>query len=291
MKTCAQNSISVYAHDQRGFGRTEGGVQAYTDRFDDYVDDAVAEIRAIKEKNPSIPVVVMGHSMGGLVSMRVGLAIPDEINGLILSAPLLKLSDNLSPHMLKLAYMLSYVMPTFYLPWSSMDRNKITPNIEVQERDAADPLIWHYGTRAGHAVVMVEAVKQTEIESEALKVKAYVFHGTADEICDIEGGRKLAAKHPELVIMKEYEGVVHSLLHEMPETSKRITADMIAAALSMCGVPSLLEVVSTSHVDVVEEANDVEIKTPVNCIDSSIQETVEALPEAVEASPETVKPE
>lgn len=252
MKTCAEQGISVYAHDQRGFGRTEGGVAAYVERFDEYTEDAVAEIRAVKESNPGKPVVVLGHSMGGLVAMRVGLAIPEEINGLLLSAPLLKLSENLSPHMLRLAYMLSYVMPTFYLPWSSMDRNKITPNMEVQERDAADPLIWHYGTRAGHAVLMVEAVKQTELESEQLKVRTCVFHGTSDEICDIEGGRRLAAQHPNLVIMKEYEGVVHSLLHEMPDTSARITQDMIAAALDMCRVSD----VSPSSVDV-EEVNDV----------------------------------
>ena len=60
--------------------------------------------------------------------------------------------------MKKLAWTLSSIAPKFYLPWNSLDRTKLTPNQAQLDKDGADPLLWHYGTRAGMATAMFKAV-------------------------------------------------------------------------------------------------------------------------------------
>ena len=63
--------------------------QAHCERFDDYVDEVINEIHAIKTKNPKYrKVILLGHSMGGLVAFRVSNRV--QLSGLVLSAPLLK---------------------------------------------------------------------------------------------------------------------------------------------------------------------------------------------------------
>ena len=63
--------------------------QGHVDEFDNFVDDAISEIETIKKEKPDVPVVAMGHSMGGLITVRIALKRPDLLAGIILSAPLL----------------------------------------------------------------------------------------------------------------------------------------------------------------------------------------------------------
>ena len=63
--------------------------------------------------------------------------------------------------MKKMAWGVSCLAPTFYIPWKSLDRDILTPNMEQREKDAQDPLLWHYGIRAGFAVALFKAADET----------------------------------------------------------------------------------------------------------------------------------
>ena len=121
--------------------------------------------------------------------------------------------------MKKLAWGLSGLAPTFYMPWNSLDRNKLTPNMEQREKDAADPLIWHYGVRAGFAVAMFNAVDETNAKFSEYSTPTYIFHSEFDDVCDYSGSLKLSETKPDLVKMVRYEYPYHSLLHLMPEVT------------------------------------------------------------------------
>lgn len=55
-----------------------------------YIDDTIRELETVKQEKPDKRIIVGGHSMGGLISIMVALKRPDLVNGLVLSAPLLK---------------------------------------------------------------------------------------------------------------------------------------------------------------------------------------------------------
>lgn len=81
--------FAVYAHDQRGHGRTAAkadlGHIGDHDSFLAMVRDAHAVNRAIAEKHPSLPIVLFAHSMGSFVAQAMLFSYPDDMVGCALS--------------------------------------------------------------------------------------------------------------------------------------------------------------------------------------------------------------
>src|SRR5215213_6671856 len=74
--------LAVYALDLRGRGRSDGE-RFYVQKIEDYVEDVATLVRTAKSENPDLPVFVLGHSAGGVVSCVYALDHPSEIDGLI----------------------------------------------------------------------------------------------------------------------------------------------------------------------------------------------------------------
>ena len=64
--------------------------QAYIEDLNIFADDTIREIEEVKKQKPDTPIILMGHSMGGLIACMVALKRPDLISGSCLSAPCLK---------------------------------------------------------------------------------------------------------------------------------------------------------------------------------------------------------
>ena len=67
--------------------------QAYIDNLDTFADDTIKELENVKKEKPDTPIIIMGHSMGGLIAVMVALKRPDLISGACLSAPCLKVNS------------------------------------------------------------------------------------------------------------------------------------------------------------------------------------------------------
>ena len=63
----AANGLAAYAIDLRGRGRSEGE-RYYVEKIEDYTDDVATLVRTAKSENPGLPVFLLGHSAGGVVS-------------------------------------------------------------------------------------------------------------------------------------------------------------------------------------------------------------------------------
>jgi lysophospholipase len=77
----------VYALDVRGFG---SWTQTRGEENLDY-NQALADIHnvslIIKDRNPGVPLYVLGESMGGAIALRAGAQLGDVLNGVIASVP------------------------------------------------------------------------------------------------------------------------------------------------------------------------------------------------------------
>ena len=73
----------VYAPDHRGHGKSGRGAGQY--RMENYTADTVTFLR----KCVGEPVILHGHSLGGLVAMNVAAEAPDTVRALILEDPAL----------------------------------------------------------------------------------------------------------------------------------------------------------------------------------------------------------
>ena len=86
-KALAEKGIAVYAYDQRGFGATkQRGIWAGSDRL---ADDAIAFAATLRALYPGTPLYLMGHSMGGAVTIVAATRDQPklDVDGLILVAP------------------------------------------------------------------------------------------------------------------------------------------------------------------------------------------------------------
>lgn len=83
----AAQGLEVYAHDHRGHGRTKAD-DAPIGRFawKDGVQKVMADVMAIRtmvgERHPGLPVILFGHSMGGLIALNTAVSHPDRFDGL-----------------------------------------------------------------------------------------------------------------------------------------------------------------------------------------------------------------
>jgi alpha-beta hydrolase superfamily lysophospholipase len=83
----AEAGYHVYAHDHRGHGLTKADDAPHrgfhrTETGAEHVIDDVAAINAeIGRRHPGLPVVIFGHSMGGLIAMNYALRHPARLAG------------------------------------------------------------------------------------------------------------------------------------------------------------------------------------------------------------------
>ncbi len=80
----AGRGFHVYAHDHRGHGHSSApdaprGVFGATDGVANVIADVAAIHRLIAEENPGLPLIVFGHSMGGVVAMNYLLRHPEGV--------------------------------------------------------------------------------------------------------------------------------------------------------------------------------------------------------------------
>ena len=77
-----ERGLAVYALDLRGRGHSDGE-RFYVEKFADYVSDVGAVVSLAKEREPSLPIFLLGHSAGGVVACIYTLEHPGELTGLI----------------------------------------------------------------------------------------------------------------------------------------------------------------------------------------------------------------
>ena len=73
---------SVYRFDNRGHGRS-GGERGYVESYERFIEDTDLVVQAARQENPGLPVFLLGHSMGGFISVAYGIKYPDRLSGLI----------------------------------------------------------------------------------------------------------------------------------------------------------------------------------------------------------------
>src|SRR5690606_14257762 len=82
----ADAGFDVVAIDARGAGES-GGRRSYVDRFADFVDDV--EDQLVEVRRLGVPVVLLGHSMGGLIALDLATSDRPQPDLVVVSGPAL----------------------------------------------------------------------------------------------------------------------------------------------------------------------------------------------------------
>ena len=208
----ARAGITTHAFDLRGFGRS-GGHRAYLDRWSQYHDDVEDRLADVRSVAKGLPVVLYGHSMGGLIALGYVLADPPRPlpDRLVLSAPAI---DAIVPAWKRgLAGILGRTVPRFAVA-NTFRPGALSSDPEVDAVYRADPIAVHRTTaRLGVALFREQdRVKKVLARGGPLPVTTYVVHGSDDPIVPEWASRSLEGRAN--VTRRVYPGLHHETHNE-----------------------------------------------------------------------------
>lgn len=158
----------VCALDHIGHGRSPGEPVLIED-FEDVVA-GVDSVRArVRAEHPDLPVVLIGHSLGGMVAARYAQEHQQELAALVLSGPVLG-----TWHVLDL-------LECDEIPNTTIDTEGLSRDPEVGRDYAADPLVWHGGFRRTTLRAIDRCLEKIN-DGPQLRIPTLWLHGEDDEI-------------------------------------------------------------------------------------------------------------
>jgi len=208
----ARAGFEVHAYDHQGHGRS-GGTRCHVRRFDHLLDDLEGFVAAVRDERPPLPLVVVGHSMGGLVVAGYASQRNPEIAGVATSGAALAISADFARARVIAAHVLKWLAPRLSLA-SQLDPEGLSRDPEVIQAYLADPLVQRQITPS-LASGMLSAMKRTAAAAAEVKVPMLLLHGEDDPICPVAGSRNFFDR---LLVtqrgLRTYPGLRHEIFNE-----------------------------------------------------------------------------
>src|SRR3712207_1065636 len=137
----------VYAPDHLGHGLSEGE-RAHCEDGEDFSGDLHRVAQRAREAHPGLPLVLIGHSMGGLIATRYAQRHPGELDALVLSGPAIGGAPALE--------MLLGMDP---IPEVPIDPSVLSRDASVGQAYMDDPLVYHGGFKRSMLQALVTGVQ------------------------------------------------------------------------------------------------------------------------------------
>ncbi len=209
--------IGSYAFDQRGFGGAPN--RGYWSGVPAYAHDLFEFSRQVREKYPSVPLYLLGESMGGaVVIVAMNSKLVPDVDGVILSAPAVWGREVMPWYQRTLLWVTAHTLPWMKLTGESME---IIPsdNIEMLRALGRDPLVIKE-TRVEAIYGLVDLMDEALRNSPKLNSPTLFLYGEKDEVIPKAPILKTLRTLPTLdksgpVQVAFYEHGYHMLLRDL----------------------------------------------------------------------------
>jgi len=205
--------FQVRAYDQRGHGES-GGARGVLPTDHALLADLAEVVDDTREQccNPwACPMVLLGHSMGGLVASRFVAGRLRPVEGLVLSSP--ALDPGLSGVQKLLIGVLYRLAPNLAVG-NGLDASKLSHDPAVAAAYLADPRN-HDRISARLARFIERESAFTVAAAPRWTVPTLLMYAGADALVNPAGSRAFAAAAPpEVVLSHCFDGLFHELFNE-----------------------------------------------------------------------------
>jgi acylglycerol lipase len=207
----AASGLAAYALDLRGRGRSDGE-RFYVEDVADYVSDLAAAVTMAKARNPGVPVFLLGHSAGGVVSSVYVLENQAALAGFICESFAFQVP---APGFALAAIKgISHIAPR--IPVLKLKNEDFSRDPKAVEALNSDPLTAHEVQPAITVAALVRADERLREEFPVMTLPVLIMHGTDDRATVCHGSeffyKTAGAKDKTL---KLYEGHYHDLLNDI----------------------------------------------------------------------------
>ena len=215
----AAAGLEGFAWDHRGFGAS-AGERAWLDSWSRFHDDVEDRLAAVRATVPGLPVILYGHSLGGLIALGYCVAERPLPDLLVLSAP--GIDDALAGWKRRVAPVLARLVPHLRIS-NGISPSMLSGDPARQEAARRDPLMVSTSTTRFGALAFEEQPR-VRAALERLSIPTLVIHGLDDPVVPARASERLAAIPG--VTRRTYPGVRHELHNELEGAA--ILADVIA---------------------------------------------------------------
>lgn len=217
----AARGLAVHALDHRGRGRSEGE-RFYVEKFGDYVEDVSTLVKKAKAQDPGLPVFVLGHSAGGVISCGYMLDHQAEVDGLICESFAFEVpAPDIALAILK---GIGHVAPHAHI--FKLKNEDFSRDPKVVASMNADPLIADENQPANTVGEMVRADERLRKSFGQITRPVLILHGTLDKATKPSGSRFFFENAGSAdKTLKLYEGHYHDLLNDIGK--EKVMADIV----------------------------------------------------------------
>ncbi len=218
---CMQDDgITFYALDHRGHGRSQGK-KGHINSFGDYTADLQTFIQLVREETPGLPLILLGHSMGGTIACQYAMDYPATIDALILSSAGLIQAVKVPIWKKTLAALLANLIPELSMP-TGLASSALSHDQQVVDDYVNDPLV-HDLVSARWYMEFSRAGAECLQRAGELTMPLLIIHGSADAIVDPQGSRqvteKASSRDKQLFI---FDGLYHETMNELSPDREKV---------------------------------------------------------------------
>jgi alpha-beta hydrolase superfamily lysophospholipase len=216
----ANKNISVYALDHRGHGRSEGR-RGHVMRFTEYTEDLKLLFDRVKIENPVLPVILLGHSMGGVIAFKYVLTYPGDVHALVLSSAGLIPAVPIPLWKKTTAIALSRWAPAFTMS-TGLDVNLLSHDQSIIQACLNDPLV-HDRASGRWYTEFTKAGQDCLKHAEELILPLLIIHGREDRIVDCRGSEEVmerASSSDKTLYI--FDGLKHETMNEQEPDRARV---------------------------------------------------------------------
>ena len=202
--------FAVRSYDQYGHGES-GGPRGGLSQRRRLLDDLADLVESSRRRSPGTPLVLLGHSLGGLVASSFVAQRMLPVEALVLSSPLLAL--RLTPVQKLLMSIVPKVAPNLTVS-NGIDATLLSHDPEVVVAYRADPLV-HDRICGRLAAFMAEEPAAVRERAANWHVPTLLMYAGDDQVVDPEGSRLFAeSAPPALVTARRFDGLYHEIFNE-----------------------------------------------------------------------------
>jgi acylglycerol lipase len=214
--------FAVFALDLRGRGRSEGA-RFYVDDVRDYTEDLATLVALAKAREPGLPVFLLGHSAGGVVSCTYALDHQSELAGLVCESFAFQVPA--PGFVIAIIKVLGRIAPR--LPVLKLKNRDFSRDSAAVRALDADPLTQGEVQPAKTVAALLQATDRMRREFPTITLPVFIMHGTADKATVPAGSQFFyATAGSRDKTLRLYEGHFHDLLNDVGKES--VMADIIA---------------------------------------------------------------
>ncbi|MDF3143064.1 MULTISPECIES: alpha/beta hydrolase [unclassified Streptomyces] len=198
-----EHGAAVFGPDHLGHGRS-AGERVVIEDFEDVVADVHAVADLARATHPDLPVVLIGHSMGGLIAARYAQLHGGDLAALVLSGPVIG----------------DWALPRRLLALDEIPDTPISPAALSRDPDvgaayAVDPLVWHGPMKRPTVKAFTRMLETVSKGGDLGRLPLLWLHGDEDRLVPLPGSRVgIEELRGDELTERVYPGARHEVFHE-----------------------------------------------------------------------------